>query len=1029
MAFLVIALEFSLISLIHRAQFASVWEFQFGVAGVLPTALVCSLLFGSVGALGWLLLEQAKQPAARWVLSLACGGFGALVAYGVGGGRHLASLAARGGFSALVLASGMALAYALAPKLAALVRERRRLVGFGTLVVVCLVELVNRFVLVRLYPAFHLGLSALALLLAPGLAYLRELRKPDIRPAKLAIASGLIAALSLALAAPAARLISGFDNFRLLMFEQGALLSQAVRITAWLAPPTPAGAAPCRNDDCWELNSAGAERAGTIDLRQRDLLLVTVDALRADHVGAYGYQRDTTPEIDRLAEAGATFLYAYAPTPHTSYSITSLMTGKYMRPLLLQGAAQDSDTWAGLLRTYGYRTAAFYPPAVFFIDTDKFASFRESGLDFEYRKVEFAEGKTRLAQVERYLADRKNQGRRLFLWVHFFGPHEPYEKHPRFDFGDRDVDRYDSEIAFVDHSVGELVRLMRRERPNTVVVLTSDHGEEFGEHGGRYHGTTVYEEQVRVPLVIHAPGAVPPRRIDDCVQTIDLLPTLLAALEVPRPPRLRGRNLTPLLSGASAPGEGFAAAETEAQTLLAQGSYRLVCTRRIGACQLYDLERDPEQREDFSKSEPERFQAMRTGQQKLSASHGRYEARGLRAEGRGWPAAILRGVTGDGDAAPEIAELLEDADVEIRRKAAELLFELARPDTAGALRLALSRADDQTVKHWCALALTRLGEGAPLAYELVKSEDRHWRRLAALALAEGGDHRGAETLVLWWRDPQARDYDRSVQILAALAKTRSKDAVWPLVQSLDDVRLRPHIARTLAAIGDEFARGPLVRALQVERYQSSRVALTEALVALGAEVDLAQPLVKFLGVPDPLPGGLGYALQAGILESIGGPNGRALKRLQRESDLGVAISVIVPKGGNGSGVRLLARVRTRGDQPGTVYLGTRENLFRYNRKGEAILIKDIPRLDAKKSAQLEVPPSKDFVEVHAELPRELGAKPGRGFYGVVFADHNVEIEAVALIPLGDELPPPAPRPWRAAAQAQSTTAGDGQQAD
>src|SRR5690606_10511581 len=432
----------------------------------------------------------------------------------------------------------------------------------------------------------------------------------------------------------------------------------------------------------------------------------------------------------------------------------------------------------------------------------------------------------------------------------------------------------------------------------------------------------------------------------------------------------------------------------------------------IGACQLYDLERDPEQLKDFSKSEPERFAAMRAEQQKLSASHGRYEARGLRAEGQGWPAAILRGVTGDGDAAPEIAELLDDADVEIRRKAAELLFELARPDTAGALRLALSRADDQTVKHWCALALTRLGEGAPLAYELAKSEDLQWRRLASLALAESGDHRGAETLVLWWRDTKARDYDRSVQILAALAKTRTRDAVWPLVQSLDDVRLRPHIAQTLAAIGDEFARGPLVRALRVERYQSSRVALTQALVALDAEADLAQPLVKFLGVPDPLPGGLGYALEAGILESIGGPNKRALKRLQRESDLGAAISVIVPRGGNGSGVRLLARQRTKGDQPGTLYLGTRENLFRYNRKGEAILIKDIPRLDAQKSARLEVPPTREFVELHTELPHELGAKPGRGFYGVVFADHNVEIEAVALVPLADELPPPAPQPWR-----------------
>src|SRR5690606_11873114 len=219
------------------------------------------------------------------------------------------------------------------------------------------------------------------------------------------------------------------------------------------------------------------------------LLLITVDALRADHVGTYGYSRAMTPHIDELANTGATFLYAYAPTPHTSYSITSLMTGKYMRPLLLQGAGEDSDTWARLLRTYDYRTAAFYPPAVFFIDSARFEPFKRSGLDFEYRKVEFSEGEQRLLQVREYLDQHESYNGRLFLWVHFFGPHEPYQKQPGFDFGERDIDRYDSEIAYVDASIGKLVSMVRERRGETAVVLTSDHGEEFGEHGGRYHGT------------------------------------------------------------------------------------------------------------------------------------------------------------------------------------------------------------------------------------------------------------------------------------------------------------------------------------------------------------------------------------------------------------------------------------------------------------------------------------------------------------------------------------------------------------
>lgn len=1014
----VVAAEFAVVSLLNRAQYANVWEFQFGIAGVLPTLLGCALVIAPVGALLWWLLEASTSPPARTCLSLLTGVFGACVAFGVGGGRHLAEPALRLGFAGGVATAGALAAYALAPKLAEWHRDRRLGVGVATLVAITLLELANRFVLVRLYPAFHIGLSVATLVLAPGLQHLWASEGPapavSDRAANLRLAAFFaVCLLALGLMRPAAQLIAGFDNFRVLMLEQGALLSHTVQLTAWLAPP-PALTADCDAGvgDCPDFPGEGSEETGELDLLHRDLLLITIDALRADHVGAYGYQRPTTPNIDELAQGGATFLNAYAPTPHTSYSITSLMTGKYMRPLLLQNAGQDSDTWAKLLRRYGYKTAAFYPPAIFFIDPDRFTEFKQSGLDFEYQKVEFAEGDQRVGQIKSYLDRNAKDDKRLFLWVHLFGPHEPYEKHAGFDYGDRDIDRYDSEIAFVDATIGKIVALMRERRPNTAVMLTADHGEEFGEHGGRYHGTTVYEEQVRVPLILNAPGAVPVVQVEECVQTIDLLPTVLGALDVPRPPRVRGRNLAATLSDDSRNAEGFAAAETETQTLLAQGNYRLVCARRIGACQLYDLESDPEQQKDVSRSVTERFERMQKTQQELSASHGRYETRGLRSEGPGWPAAILRGVAGDGDAALEIAALLDDADLRIRRKAAELLFELGRPETAEALRLGLSRADDEEVRRWCALALTRLGDGAPLAFDLHKSSDQHWKRLAALALAESGDHRGAATLVLWWRDAAARDYHRSRQILSALGKTRSRDAVWPLVQSLGDVRLRPYIAQTLAAIGDEFARGPLVRALKEERYQSTRVALTQALVDLDAEVDLAQPLIRFLGVPDPLPGGLGYAVKAGIVESIGGPDPRTLKRLQRESNLGVAMSVIIPRGGNGSGVRFLVRARTKADQPGFVYLGTRENLFRFDKNGQPIVIRDIPRLDASKSARLEVPATREYVEVHRKLPAELGAKAGRGYYCVIFADHNVEIEAVALVPLSDELPPPAPEPWR-----------------
>ncbi|MET0793539.1 MAG: sulfatase-like hydrolase/transferase, partial [Polyangiaceae bacterium] len=872
-------------------------------------------------------------------------------------------------------------------------------------------------VLVRLYPAFHLGLGALVLLAAPllGEALARMLRGSGDRPPTVAAAGLPIAlwALAALLALPSARRLAHFDNFRLVVSERAPLAGRAVELATLLAPVAPEDAVDCaalspreraEHAVCQGQTTEAATR--TLDLRDRDFLLISIDALRADHLGSYGYPRPTTPHIDALAQQAAVFEHAYAPTPHTSYSVTSLMTGKYMRPLLLQGIAQDSDTWAGLLRTYGYRTAAFYPPAVFFIDPDRFANFRDNFLGFEYRWVEFAEGARRVEQVTSYL-ESAPADKRLFTWVHLFSPHEPYENHPEFSFGERDLDRYDSEVRFADETVGKLVALFRARRPNSVVILTADHGEEFGEHGGRYHGTSVYEEQVRVPLIISAPGALGPRRVQEPVQTIDLLPTVLTALDIPRPPRLRGRDLGPLLAGKRPEGSGLVLAETDEQTLLGEGSLRLICARKLGACQLFDLARDAQETRDAAGDLPKEFGELRARLKELGASHGRYEQNGLRAEGKGWPAAILRGISGDGDAVEEVAALLDDADLSIRRKAAELLFELKRPEAKPALRLALGRDEDEVVRRYAALSLTRLGEGAPLTFELEKSPDVQVRRLAALVLAEVGDARGEKTLIGWWLDAPARNFERSRQIAAALGTIRAKDAVWPLVQSLDDVRLRPYLAEALAHIGGELSQGSLLKALAGERSQSTRVTLVNALVTLKTEEALAPPLVRFMGVPDPLLNGLEAAVRTKILEHVGGPDGQDLARLRKQSALGVSVTLTIPPGGNGKGVRAFVRARATGTAPGEVLIAMGAPDW-----GTGPRKPSLPNLDAAQALRLSIPPGPQPVVVYGELPKSAGARPGLRARFVVFADSTVQLDAIALVPLSDELPPPAPKPWK-----------------
>jgi arylsulfatase A-like enzyme len=608
-----------------------------------------------------------------------------------------------------------------------------------------------------------------------------------------------------------------------------------------------------------EAGQAPTEIARSLDWNDRDVVLLTVDALRADHVSAYGYERPTTPNIDALAREGTLFTAAYCPTPHTSYSISSMMTGKYLRPLLALGLGEDSETWAQHLRRYGWRTAAFYPPAVFFIDEGRFRRFEAEHLGFEYAKVEFADPALRESQVAAYL-DGAPADRGLFLWVHFFEPHEPYVQHPEHPFGggrSADADAYDSEVATADDGVGRIVRLVRARRPADrapVIILTADHGEEFGEHGGRYHGTTVYEEQARVPLVIVGPRVKAGVRDDTVVQTIDLLPTALSALGIPRPARLRGRDLGPVLAG-SRPGDpGLAFAETDDYALVASGPDRLVCERRAAACELFRPADDPLERRDLGPANPARLAELRAVLRATERDQGRYES----AAGPVWPEALRRGLEGEVEAAPDVASLLDDADVAIRRKAAEVCAALHAPATAPEVRRALARDEDEDVRRWAALALAAIGEPVPpLAGALLRDPRVEWRRAAARVLGSRGDPRACDELTAGWEEawpaaaavpsPEGEpprlttDLVHTQELLAATAAAHCRGAVPALLGALDDVRARPYVADALGAIGDDRARAPLLRLLADEPYVTTRPHEARALLALGTKDWAAAP--------------------------------------------------------------------------------------------------------------------------------------------------------------------------------------------
>lgn len=988
---LLIALENVAVGVGYRELFAGYWEMAAARTHLSPLLLSAlaplALAFAALAEV----VERDKRDkrdgsVARRSAAGAAVAFGVVVAFSVSTGRHTESWAVRAPFMLLTGAACGGLAWAALPRLvAASLRQRAALGATLTL----LLWTADSFVLPRLYPGFHWACFALLL---PASALVAGALVVDGQRWLDRVAQG---ALVLALAflpflGRASRAVARHDNLRLVLLERAPLLGRAVRLAALMAPPE-ATDAPGTPD-------VATEAARALDWTGGDVVLLTVDALRADHVSAYGYPRPTTPHLDALAARGTRFEHAYCATPHTSYSVTSLLTGKYMKPLLALGLGDDSETWAALLRRYGFRTAGFYPPAVFFIDEPRFATFRDSGFGFEYRKVEFAGRETRVAQVKSYLA-RAPSDKPLFLWVHLFDPHEPYEVHPGRTFGEsgRDLDRYDSEVAEADATIGELVAEVERRRPGATFLVTADHGEEFGEHGGRYHGTTVYEEQVRVPLLVVGKG-VRAQVASAPVQTVDLLPTVLSALGIPRPARVRGRDLGGVLRDGEltdAAKRGFAFSETDDYALVAEGSDRLVCARKVGACTLFDIASDPGERRDRGAEAPARLRELRARLAQTERDHGRYEG------GQPLPDALRRGRQGDIDAAVDVAALFDDASVAVRREAAEIAFLLHQPSSTNSARRALAREEDPATRSFLALVLVRAGatdEGPRQAVlALLGGADVAWRRRAALALADGGDPRGLGVLAAWLA-AESLELEPARELCALFARYKARVAVPALVSKLSDLRVRPYAAEALGAIGDSSARTPLLAAFAVERYSTAREKLAEALLAVGAKDELYPTLARFAGMPEPLINALSVAERAGLLVpkrgGLVGPrvagdagdagdagNARDAGLSQRPQHLEGSVRVAPGR------VRALVGV--------TVGAGSVVTAPTVTLAGQRVTLTAWGAVDGVAL----------FVADHLMTTSELA----------VTVEHAQGVRAVWVVPATEELPPPPREPWDAGA--------------
>jgi arylsulfatase A-like enzyme len=370
-----------------------------------------------------------------------------------------------------------------------------------------------------------------------------------------------------------------------------------------------------------------------------NVLVVSIDTLRADHLSGYGYPRPTSPAIDRLLAAGARFDEARTVEPLTSPAAASMLTS--LHPHEHGSTRNGVSLRRGLpslpkeLDRSGYQTAAFIANWTLKNTMsglgEHFQGFQE--VLTRKRWLGLVAGEATAEDVNEaavaWLDEHAGRRRPFFVWVHYVEPHAPYEFQgevaARLGLRDRSetgrIDRYDTEVAFVDHYVGELVRRIEDDPAlagNTLVVVTADHGESLGEHGYWGHGRRLFEPGLHIPLVFYWPGRLEPRRLTAPASILDVAPTILGLLGHDVPPTFRGFDWAPVLTAGAEPPSGrtfgFQAhkgavvdgdetARSRSKGLIAVGLLRdgekeiLHMGRRVH--QLFDLDRDADERKNL----------------------------------------------------------------------------------------------------------------------------------------------------------------------------------------------------------------------------------------------------------------------------------------------------------------------------------------------------------------------------------------------------------------------------------------------
>lgn len=562
---------------------------------------------------------------------------------------------------------------------------------------------------------------------------------------------------------------------------------------------------------------------------ESSVLLISIDTLRADALGAYGHPTVTSPWIDRLAREGVRFETAHAHNVVTFPSHANLLSGLYP---LRHGVRDNSgfrfpsgqETLASRLKARGYATAAFV--SAFPLDS-RFGL--DQGFDVYDDRLEGAEsqlsrafevperkGRDTVAAALAWLDGHR--GQRTFCLVHLYEPHFPYQPPEPFAsrFGD---DGYHGEVSAADAALEPLLRPLLEAGRNgrTLVVLTSDHGEGLAEHGEQTHGTFAYESTLRVPLIIYAPHLLDAHLVRVPVRHVDVVPTVLDALALPVPAHLSGRSVLGLMAGGR--GEDGPSYFEALSSSLHQGWAPLRGVLRDGLKyvdlplpELYDLRSDPREEKNLAATHPQELASMR-----VLLDRFRGEDLGV-ARRKEDPATLERlralGYLAGGAAAPK--EKYTEADdpkrlIEVDTRNREVLRRYRLGDVEGARTLCLEnirrRADMPLAYMHLAFLERTLGnlpaaiDAARRAFELRPLDAEHVS-LLAVYLTEGGRAKEAADLLEPYITAVQPDVDvLSARGMALAALGRTGEALTAFAQARE---ADPSNAMVLVNVGTAY---------------------------------------------------------------------------------------------------------------------------------------------------------------------------------------------------------------------------------